>query len=191
MATFKLGAIITQIAGSVGGTTFRRNGFNNVMSNKNAGSSYARLLGNPALSYLGPIFKKFQYLSEEEREAWRVASRNFQFPDKFGTLRYLTPRQFFIKLTSQLWIADQYPIPPTMINSVLPNFSISSVVWYGMSNQVLIDLDFAPPEYYYILQLEYTQNYLNAPTFTSRKFFHYIEEYDDEQVNILPQILEN
>ena len=61
MATFKLGAIITDIAGSIGGTTLKRNGSYKVIMNKSSGSAYSPLLQNRALSYLGSIFKAWAF----------------------------------------------------------------------------------------------------------------------------------
>lgn len=101
MATIKLGAIITEIAGSIGGTTFRRGRNLTVMQNKQFGVSKNRLLGNQALPKLATIIQSWTSLASAEKTKWNNEALNFQFPDKFGDLKNLSGRELYIKLYAQ------------------------------------------------------------------------------------------
>lgn len=101
MATIKLGAIVTEIAGSVGGTTFRRFKNGTVMQNKQFGASKNKLLKNKALPILTGIISAWSTLSLAVQNEWKDQALLFQFSDKFGNLKNLTGRQLYIKLQSQ------------------------------------------------------------------------------------------
>ena len=92
MATFKLGAIITDVAGSIGGTTLKRNGAYKVIMNKSSGTPYSRSYNNPSLQYLPFIFKSWSKLDNAEKAAWNEQALLYTFPDKFGTLLNLLVR---------------------------------------------------------------------------------------------------
>ena len=63
MAVVKLGAIITQIAGSIGGWTFRRSQGSTVVYNKPGGASKNRLLLNAAFGNLREVIQGWALLS--------------------------------------------------------------------------------------------------------------------------------
>lgn len=102
MAIMKLGAIVTDAAGSIGGTTLRRGRGNLVVYNKSRGPSLERSYNNPALIKNAHLMNSWGSLSDAEKSSWADAAALFQFPDKFGDLRYLRPRELYIKLQTQL-----------------------------------------------------------------------------------------
>lgn len=120
MATIKLGMLVSQLAGSIGGTTFRRgNGFI-AMQNKTKGASKAKLLKNPALARMGSIVKQWLLIPPADREEWNAKSFLFQFPDKFGDMKYLSGRQLFIKLTNHSFNVGGTYIDPFALTSAVP-----------------------------------------------------------------------
>ena len=175
MATFKLGAIITDIAGSIGGTTLKRNGPYKVMMNKSSGSAYSSLLQNRALSYLGSIFKAWAFLDASVKEAWNNAALSFTFPDKFGTLRNLTGRQLFIKLNSQRYAYDSTVVDPFMLDSTLPPFLFKDAFKVPGANQLFLQIFCEDTSTItYSVMAEVSLNSLHAPTFVSRKVFTHV-----------------
>ena len=187
MATFKLGAIITDIAGSIGGTTLKRNGSYKVIMNKPSGSAYSSLLQNRALSYLGSIFKAWAFLDNSVKEAWQTAALSFTFPDKFGTLRNLTGRQLFIKLNSQRYAYDSTVINPFTLDSTLPPFLITDAVKIIGSNQIFLQISCNDTRVmvYYVMA-EISLKSLHAPTFISRKVFTHVVFQGNGVTDIYP-----
>lgn len=177
MATFKLGAIITDIAGSIGGTTLKRNGSYRVIMNKPSGTTYSRLLQNRAISYLGSIFKAWTFLDTTVKEAWNTAALSYTFPDKFGALRNLTGRQLFIKLNSQNYVNDTTIINPADVNSDVPVFVLEEFIYTEHDGQLVVTTSNASTLYgAYLYMFEVSLKPLHAPTFIAREV---VDRYTD------------
>ena len=90
MANIKLGAIISDIQGSIGGTSFRRTPHGHSAYNKQK----KQLLSARALSSrrieLAKVFQGWSQLTENERLQINEKALLFQFPDKFGNMKNLT-----------------------------------------------------------------------------------------------------
>jgi hypothetical protein len=170
MATFILGAIITNVAGSIGGTTLKRNGNYKVIMNKSTGTAYSRSLRNQALSYLGSIFKAWAFLEPSVQADWETQALSFTFPDKFGNLRNLTGRQLFIKLNGQRYQVDTALIDPTTITSVLDPFTISNLTYLTATHSLSLQFTQDPDATIrYLISWEISLQPLRSPTFISRK----------------------
>lgn len=168
MATVKLGAMITAISGSVGGSTFRRTQGSTVMYNRPRGASKSRLLLNKALSQLRGTIQGWAALTQSVRDDWSTATALFLFPDKFGVMRSLNPRMFYIKLTARLKLVGlASPDPNTLDSTVIVNKIISaSIISAGVKT---LEMDVANATDTYILQIERVKNDSITPTFTRRK----------------------
>lgn len=192
MATFKLGAIITDIAGSIGGTTLKRNGSYRVIMNKPSGSTYSRLLQNKAVSYLGSIFKAWAFLNTETKEAWNTAALSYTFPDKFGTLRNLTGRQLFIKLNSQRYAYNSAIIDPTTLDSTLPPFLFTDAQKVPGANQLFLEIFCEDTSIItYSVMAEVSLKSLHAPTFISRKVFTHVVYQGNGNTDIFTLFIQN
>lgn len=101
MATFKLGALITEIKGSISGTTLKTFRGSNVMYNKQKRQNLSKNNINSKSFKNGYFFQLWNSLSSSEKNDWIIEASKYQFPDKFGDLKYLTGRQFFIKMCCQ------------------------------------------------------------------------------------------
>ena len=152
MATFKLGAIITDIAGSIGGTTLKRNGGYKVMMNKSSGTPYSRSYNNPSLQYLPFIFKSWSRLAEEEKKAWEQQALLYTFPDKFGTLRTLSGRQLFVKLNAQRWLATPSFVDVSAISSFTEPFTLAHVIYNSAEPRFYVAVrgDYSGYQKYYV-----------------------------------------
>ena len=106
MAVIKLGSIITDIAGSIGGTTFRRTSTGHAVYNKQGRQVKSAFAKASRKNELGNIFSNWYNLSEKEREQWAVNASTYPLKDKFGNTKYLTGRQLYTKLNSQLLPAN-------------------------------------------------------------------------------------
>ena len=190
MATFKLGAIITDIAGSIGGTTLKRNGGSKVIMNKSSGTPYSRSYNNPSLQYLPFIFKSWSRLSDDVKAAWDEQALLFTFPDKFGTLRNLSGRQLFVKLNAQRWLDTPSFVDVYTISSFTENFILDSVIYEPLASSFYVSIsnDYLNLQKYYV-SLELSLQPLRAPLFISRKVIGIYEIPAGGGVNILDDIL--
>lgn len=102
MANIKLGAIVSDIQGSIGGTTFRRTPHGHSAYNKQKKQLLSARSLNSRRIELANVFQGWSKLSDKERKQINEQSKLFQFPDKFGNMKNLTGRQLYTKLTSQL-----------------------------------------------------------------------------------------
>lgn len=189
MAIFKLGAIITEIAGSIGGSTFRRTKTNPIIMNKVQRINRSKLRQNAQLNYISQLFKKWSILPDEFKITWYTAAGLFQFPDKFGVLRYLTPRQLFTKLNGQLIPVGLYNDDASGITSDIPvisiiacNFNISLPEF-----NIFLSADSYPCNF--TISAEIKQGVLNAPTFTRREIIYYDELASESYQDITAQFL--
>ncbi len=141
MARFLLGSIVTDIQGSIGGTTFRRTPTGHIAYNKQArqlrssSSAYSRKI------QLGKIFQAWSNLTQNERNAWAEKAVLFPFPDKFGKSKFLTGRQLFIKLNSQLTVKGSSVLDPSLLDSTLNFSAINSMSIDIGANTCDIDFD--------------------------------------------------
>jgi hypothetical protein len=102
MANIKLGAIITDIAGSVGGSTFRRTPAGIILYNKQGTQIKSAFAKNSVKNKLGAILSAWNFLSTMEKDFYIDKATLYTFPNKFGTMRNLTGRQFYTKLNAQM-----------------------------------------------------------------------------------------
>ena len=190
MATFKLGAIITDIAGSIGGTTLKRNGGTKVIMNKSSGTSYSRSYNNPSLQYLPFIFKSWSRLDDAEKAAWKEQALLYTFPDKFGTLRTLTGRQLFIKLNAQRWLDTPSFVDVSLISSFIEVFTLDYIIYEPLAPLFYFSIkgDYSGLQKYYV-SLEISLQPLRAPSFISRKIIGVYNLVAGQGANILPDIL--
>ena len=190
MATFKLGAIITDIAGSIGGTTLKRNGSYKVIMNKSSGTPYSRSYNNPSLQYLPFIFKSWGRLSDEEKAAWKEQALLFTFPDKFGTLRTLSGRQLFVKLNAQRWLGTPSFVDVSTISSFTENFTLQNVIYNPDIQLFFLYIlgNYSGFQKYYV-SLEISLQPLRAPSFISRKVIGVYDLLPGVSLNLLQDIL--
>ena len=166
-----MGAIVTEIKGSVGGTTFRGSPSGTIMTNKIFGASKNRLLNNTALFKLSEIISSWSYLSDAIRNEWNAQALLFEFPNKFGDLKNLSGRQLFIKLNTQAYFVGGNPPNVSTLNSTV---STSDYNDPGLSNipSATIRLYDNLYDTHISIQAELIPNFAVAPSFTRRKIIY-------------------
>lgn len=169
MGVFKLGPIITDITGSIGGTTFVRGKQSMYMQNKSRGASNSRLFQNKRLSEIGSIFRKWNTLTSLHRADWNLIALNYTFPDKFGVMRNLTGRQLFTKLNVQLLPVKSFILAADQVSSVVQTVTIDNFLITTSLGSAEIQYSTGANENFIICQLEVTRQNLHSPIFTRRK----------------------
>lgn len=190
MATIKLGAFITNIAGSIGGTTFRRNQNKIVVSNKTAGASKNRLLDNEAIGFLRIIIQNWSLLPQATRDAWATQAALYQFPDKFGDLKNLNSRELYTKLSGQL-LAVQEPSPnPNTISSVVITSPLD-IFTIDLGVEAFVTFTIPTPGMWGLVQVEFLKNLAISPTFTRRKIIAFSANPPNQRVDFGPALFEH
>lgn len=152
MANIKLGAIITDIAGSIGGTTFRRTPAGIIAYNKQGTQIKSAFAKNSVKNKLGAILGSWNFLETAVKDFWIDKATLYTFPDKFGTLKNLTGRQLYTKLNSQF-------IPTNEVLTTTPFYDeLYSGVCYQVnasfgSEEILLDFDIEIVDYWVLCQI--------------------------------------
>lgn len=130
MANIKLGAIITDIAGSIGGSTFRRTQRGIICYNKQGRQIKSAFAKNSVKNKLGAILSSWSFLDSATKQDWADLAPLYPQKDKFGGDVILTGRQFYTKLNAQL-------IP---VNQVVDLNAFNDVVFLGVVTSVSLDM---------------------------------------------------
>lgn len=97
MARIKYGALVTEIAGSIGGTTFQRNAYGFTIKNKpnvvipNTNIQQVRKLG------MRTVTTSWGELTQSERDAWDTYAELFPIPARLNTSSDLNGFNYFLK----------------------------------------------------------------------------------------------
>lgn len=189
MAKFILGGIVTNIAGSVGGTTLRRvkNGFS--MYNKIKGTSVSKLLQNIRVPQIANIFQRWSLLSDSERAGWNAQALLVTFPDKFGVAKNLTGRQLFSKANIQSLPVNVSINDSTGFTNVTNDFTLNGVSSDLSLSQINVDLSSPGVESRILISVEISNKKIYQPTFKSRKVIVTPLVEDTEELNLYSVML--
>lgn len=102
MATFKLGAIITDMQGSISGTTIRRTPNGHIMYNKQGTQIKSAFAPASKKNKIANIFRGWGELSKEQQDKWKDNAKLYPVKDKYGETKILSGRQLYTKLNTQL-----------------------------------------------------------------------------------------
>jgi hypothetical protein len=168
MAVYKLGALVTGIVGSIGGTTFKRQGSGLVMMRKSNGASRSSLLQNPRLNRNATIFKKWSYLPDATKLAWEVLASTNKVKDKFGNDVNISGVNFQRRCDLAVNFMNEYPDPFDW-SSTLAGFKFDFEPVINWTNSTFdIKFSILEPSATFALMVEYSLNPLNAPVFIRR-----------------------
>jgi len=183
MALIKLGAFFTNIAGSVGGTTFRRSQHGIVLSNKIVGIRKSVLFRNTRLSELRSVIQGWALLSQVNRDSWNEIAHTFSFPDKFGDLRTLSGRLLYIKLNASLLIVGNYYLNASSINSIVHALEVGNIQFL-LTGDLSIPINHAPDSGFALAQVvPFSQGGI-LPSVSGYKFNGWIDFANDDTIII-------
>lgn len=118
----ELGAIVTNVRGSIGDQTASKNRFGNFMRARvipfEGGSTYKSIMRG----YFSTISGSWKLLTQDQRDQWNKNSLLFSFQDCFANLRHLSGFNLFVSCNMFRFITARslivLPPVPTRINPV-------------------------------------------------------------------------
>lgn len=140
MANIKLGLIITDIQGSVGGSTFRRTPRGVILYNKQGTQIKSAFAAASRKNQLGNVFAAWQNLSPSVQTYWNEQATLYPQKNKFGSVVYLTGRQFFTKLSAQM-LPAQEPIKISPLDNRLSTSILEKIACFAASEELTIAFD--------------------------------------------------
>lgn len=188
MAIFLLGAIVTEIVGSIGGTTFKRQGSSRVMMRKSNGASRASVQQNPRLVQNSFIFKKWRNLSGAAQNAWNSIAASNKVLNKFGAPVNISGVAFQRKSDMQVNFLGFVP-NPLVWNSDINTFSFLGVPEINWTNSTF-EVAFNLPEgnTFIALALEYTLGFLGETSYNFRQIYFSAEFEDTVTVDMFDEM---
>ena len=140
MANIKLGLIITDIQGSVGGSTFRRTPRGVILYNKQGTQIKSAFAAASRKNQLGNVFSAWQNLSPGEQKYWNDQATLYPQKNKFGSDVYLTGRQFFTKLSAQM-LPAQEPVQTSPLDDRLSKSILKKIACIPKEDMLAIYFD--------------------------------------------------
>lgn len=159
MAVLKMGALVTEIAGSIGGTSFRRFRGSFVMYNKSLGGPKSKLLSNQKLAYLGWLFRQWRTLGNDVKNQWKSEADKYTFPDKFGVNRVLSPKDFFVKMNGNLSAVNEYFPTADSYDANLCEYSLVRFSVDFDDKTALIEINMDDVENFFLFQCVVSDKY--------------------------------
>lgn len=169
MAVVKLGAFVTEIKGSIGGTCFKTQRSTQVMFKKSNGYSKNKLFKNTVLGYAGVIFRRYGRLDQSLIMGWETLASTILFKDKFGVERNISGRELYTKLNLNLQGYESIDDPATILYTGTGDFALSFPSINVSTGTASIGVTTAAtvPEYF-LISVEASLNPLQAPVFNRR-----------------------
>jgi len=114
MARFTLGATITDITGSMGGTTFSKNRAGNIMKNRAIGKRGATTKQSLALQANNNLIAEWNNLTNIEKDVWNAYSLANTLTNRWGEVKTLTGYNWYqlINNASRFDESGQQVAPP-------------------------------------------------------------------------------
>lgn len=169
MAVLQYGAVVTEIKGSLGGHTFKKQGSSYVIQMKSPGFSKSKQLLNPALGYAGFIFQQWIQLPDTSKEAWNNEALLVTFKDKFGNDVSISGRDLFTKLNLHLGVNYYMDVPPPGFTSAVDAFVISGGNFVTDPQQADVSIVVDSESFsYFDVTAELSVNRLRSPVFRTR-----------------------
>lgn len=180
MAVFQLGALVTEIVGSIGGTTFKRQGSSRVMMRKSNGASRAQVLQNPRLGLNASIFRSWSTLPNAEKVAWNSIAAANKVDDKFGNPVNISGVAFQRKMLLQVQYLGFTPDVYNWDNKVntISFFNVPAINWTNSTFEIIFDCLNGPT--LIALAVVYSLQPLQEPNFILRGVF-FSSEFENQQ----------
>jgi hypothetical protein len=156
MAVAKLGAIITGLAGSVGGTTFRRSGNGLVVYNKPRNVSLSQVQANVNLVNLAGLSREYTTIPEAQKNAWRSFASQFTFPNRFGDERQISGKAMWMKCNGSLLHFEEFIEIPDGLSIEVPQIDIVDLFSIFATEKITIRLNSQIADARYFIRIEKT-----------------------------------
>jgi hypothetical protein len=184
MATAKLSGFVTEIAGSVGGTTFKRSPYGLVIINKSRGASKNRLLNNPGFLGLQTLRNIWKDLSLNHQQAWNTRATEVSFPNKFGNMVYLSGYQLFIKANHILYKNDKTIFDGADFQTSWLDFEIDNLTIDESTKECVVSIVAGHTRQVFAFRFEVTRGALNKPVYNRSEKLAFEFNRDNFDVNL-------
>lgn len=165
MAVAKLGSFITDMAGSIGGTTFKRQKGSLVVMNKNRGATKNKLLQNKGLLSMAGVRAYWNTLNIENRETWVEAAKLVTFKNKFGDNVYISGYQLFIKANGNMNRVENMYENGSRFSKDYTDFTISSPNIVLSLDKCRLNVVNDGDGQYILVRMDRPANYLRKPIY--------------------------
>ena len=189
MATILLGALVTDIRGSIGGSTIRNVGSTFVLSNKSRGASQNVIRSNKTLFSKRDIFQSWNLLSSVERKEWLNLSNFYPQLDKFGNLVVLGAYQFYTKFFIQQSVTGLRVYLPVDYSNRISSGAVPMFRINFLSQKVEIIFAGSPGPTFILVQVYPIRNKNVRTNFNRRKFIFFKEVQLPEDINLTSEFL--
>lgn len=184
MATAKLSGFVTEIAGSVGGTTFKRSPYGLVIINKSRGASKNRLLNNPGFLGLQTLRNIWKELSLIHQQAWNTRATEVSFPNKFGNNVFLSGYQLFIKANHILYKNDKTIFDGANFQTSWLDFEIADLTIDEGTKECKISIVAGHTRQVFAFRYNVTRGPLNKPIYNRSEKIQFEFNRDNFEVNL-------
>lgn len=120
MAILKMGAIVTQISGKVGGQTFGIGKSGQYLKNTGTYINARTIKRTGSNTLLALITSQWRTLTQTQRDAWESATSNFPYTNRLGDTEYYSGFNLFTKFNVNRALIDlailTTPPSPTTVN---------------------------------------------------------------------------
>jgi len=146
MAIIKLSSIISDIRGSIGGTTFQNTSGGLIMRNKPIRSPESNIYAHNLKLIIAKLGYDWQLLTDDGRDIWNKWSKFIKQTIKNSNYKLMNGRQCFIRTNMYLTLYNRatITIPPFIRSSFTPLdivLNSSTTNLYLFSNRTLVPLE--------------------------------------------------
>jgi len=184
MATAKLSGFVTEIAGSVGGTTFKRSPYGLVIINKSRGASKNRLLNNSGFLELQSLRNEWQNLSIELKNSWNTRATEVTFPNKFGDMVYISGYQLYIKANHILYKLKISVENGEDFTKVWEDFDITEFEINESEKKCDVELEAGETPQIFAFRFDVSRGPLKKPVYNRSEKLLLVEDNDNFSVNL-------
>ena len=138
MASIKLGAIVSDIRGSIGGTVFSRNRYGAYAKERTAPVQPRTSKQTAVRNLFASLTSAWRDLTTGQKVAWNTTGSLIPTVDRLGTTRFLSGAQTFVRVNM---VRDSVGLavsnlPPT--SAVVFNITAASTLAHATTNSVVI-----------------------------------------------------
>lgn len=109
MASIKMGAIVTDIRGTLGGHVFQKGNQSRVMKTYSSPRQAPTFIKDNTQGFINNSISLWKTLSRVQKQQWNSLGSSFRFKNRFGDSAQYTGYQFFLSINSNLQRAA-YPL---------------------------------------------------------------------------------
>lgn len=184
MAVARLGMIITEMAGSIGGTTIKRQGGNLSIYNKSRGANKSILYQNKGLGRMNDVRARWRSSTNSYKNGWNTRAESFTFPDRFGNQKYITGYQLYTKSSNARALVELEPMNASGYDQNIYGFYAKDFSITKSSLQCRITVVQGSGRQYYLFGFDVLCKPYSKPIFNNRIALDFFEWDDVGDVNL-------